>query len=305
MQENYFFALSRYSAAVQEHCARAGAILPERARNEVLAWIADGARDFSISRATVDWGIRVPQDPSQTVYVWFDALIGYLSALLEASDVEGSAADAPVERLLTAGWPADVHIIGKDILRFHAVYWPGMLMSMGLPLPRRTFGHGFLTKDGLKMGKSLGNVLDPFRLVQLYGADAVRCAALPCHAWLPCMAAGARARRQREQACMPVHALRQQTHGVLGPHLQLPHGVQVLLHEGDCVWPGRGLPGGPLPRHGQRAPGQRHREPHQPVPGPAEEELRLLIPRLRRSSLCRAPSSRRSRRSRQARRRTL
>ena len=169
VQENYFFKLSSYSAAVQDFVASSGAVQPSRAANEVRQWIAEGCRDFSISRAGVDWGIRVPADPAQTVYVWFDALIGYLSALLP----EGAAASK--EELQQHGWPADVHIIGKDILRFHAVYWPGMLMAMGLPLPATVFGHGFLTKDGNKMGKSLGNVLDPFALTMEYGADAVRC----------------------------------------------------------------------------------------------------------------------------------
>ena len=149
------------------------AVQPLRAANEVKAWVAEGCRDFSITRAEVAWGIRVPRDESQTIYVWFDALIGYLSALLP----EGGPVTA--QALAEHGWPADVHVIGKDILRFHAVYWPGMLEAMGLPPPRKVFGHGFLTKDGLKMGKSLGNVLDPFQLVDAYGADAVRCAAYP------------------------------------------------------------------------------------------------------------------------------
>lgn len=175
-QENYFFQLSKYDAEVRAFCEAPGAVLPERARNEVLRWIADGARDFSISRTTVDWGIRVPADPGHTVYVWFDALIGYLSALLPEAEGDG-APDVSPEALRAAGWPAAVHVIGKDILRFHAVYWPGMLLAMGLPLPGRVYGHGFLTKDGLKMGKSLGNVLDPFELTEEYGADAVRCGA--------------------------------------------------------------------------------------------------------------------------------
>lgn len=172
MQENYFFQLSKYDEAVRAFVDAPGVVQPERARNEVARWIADGCRDFSISRTTVDWGIRVPADPAHTVYVWFDALIGYLSALLPP-DVEGGDVDAAA--LARGGWPASVHVIGKDILRFHAVYWPGMLLAMGLPLPGRVYGHGFLTKDGLKMGKSLGNVLDPFELTDEFGADAVRC----------------------------------------------------------------------------------------------------------------------------------
>ncbi|KAL4424484.1 hypothetical protein ABPG77_006793 [Micractinium sp. CCAP 211/92] len=168
-EENYFFALSKYQAQLEELCSSPDFVQPESRRNEVLGWVKQGVRDFSISRAAVEWGIPVPRDPKQTVYVWFDALNGYLSGLLR----EGHAEATP-EALASAGWPASLHLIGKDILRFHAVYWPAMLMSAGLPPPRRVFGHGFLTKDGLKMGKSLGNVLEPTALVGAYGADAVR-----------------------------------------------------------------------------------------------------------------------------------
>ncbi|MEN9220167.1 MAG: methionine--tRNA ligase [Thermostichales cyanobacterium GMQP_bins_62] len=125
-------------------------------------------RDFSISRLNVSWGIPVPRDPEQTIYVWFDALINYLSALLAPGD------EPRLEVALQRGWPASLHLVGKDIVRFHAIYWPAMLMSAGLPLPKRIFGHGFLTKDGQKMGKSLGNTLDPWQLVNQYGRDAVR-----------------------------------------------------------------------------------------------------------------------------------
>ena len=110
----------------------------------------------------------MPGESGHTFYVWFDALLGYLSALLD----DGGAVD--LDRLSEAGWPASVHVIGKDILRFHAVYWPAMLMSAGLPLPKHVFGHGFLTREGQKMGKSLGNVLDPEKLLSVCGADAVR-----------------------------------------------------------------------------------------------------------------------------------
>ena len=174
LQDNYFFRLSKYTAEVQEHVGSPRAVLPERAANEVKNWIDKGCRDFSMSRSAVDWGIRIPQDERHTVYVWFDALIGYLSALLPPD------AEVTSSSLQQQGWPADVQIIGKDILRFHAVYWPGMLLSMGLPLPKQVFGHGFLTKDGSKMGKSLGNVLDPFKLTDIYGADAVRCGPAHC-----------------------------------------------------------------------------------------------------------------------------
>lgn len=124
--------------------------------------------DFSISRSTISWGIPVPNDPDQVIYVWFDALLGYISALIKDGQ-EPTLANA-----IKQGWPCDVHIIGKDILRFHAVYWPAMLMSAGMPLPSLIYSHGFLTKDGLKMGKSLGNVLEPKDLLAEHGSDAVR-----------------------------------------------------------------------------------------------------------------------------------
>ncbi|GAB4819284.1 hypothetical protein N2152v2_006330 [Parachlorella kessleri] len=168
-EENYFFALSKYQQQLEALLTEQPEFVqPESRRNEVLGWVKEGVRDFSISRAAVEWGIPIPKDPKQTVYVWFDALNGYLSGLLPEG-VEPST-----ENLLERGWPASVHVIGKDILRFHAVYWPGMLLAAGLPVPQRVFGHGFLTKDGLKMGKSLGNVLEPTALVGAYGADAVR-----------------------------------------------------------------------------------------------------------------------------------
>lgn len=194
-EENYFFALSKYQHQLEELLREDPQfVMPEARRNEVMGWVKEGLRDFSISRAAVEWGIPIPRDPAQTVYVWFDALNGYLSGLYHDREInsgsivaagagregQGDAAlidaatGARAEELMERGWPASVHIIGKDILRFHAVYWPAMLLSAGLPPPRKVFGHGFLTKDGLKMGKSLGNVLDPVALVNSYGADAVR-----------------------------------------------------------------------------------------------------------------------------------
>lgn len=168
-EDNYFFALSKYQERLEAFLDdNPNFVQPSERRNEVLGWVKSGLRDFSVSRANNDWGILVPRDESQTIYVWFDALVGYLSALLQHSH------QPSLEQLADSGWPADVHIIGKDILRFHAVYWPAMLMSAGLPLPRRVIGHGFITKDGMKMGKSLGNTLDPCQLVDTYGADAVR-----------------------------------------------------------------------------------------------------------------------------------
>lgn len=165
---NLFFRLSRYQAAIEELVARPGFIAPASRRAEVQNFVAGGLRDFSISRVDLPWGIPVPGHAGHTFYVWFDALLGYLSALLNDDD------PVDLDLALQRGWPASLHVIGKDILRFHAVFWPAMLLSAGLPLPERVFGHGFLTREGQKMGKSLGNVLDPEVLLERCGRDAVR-----------------------------------------------------------------------------------------------------------------------------------
>ncbi len=168
-EQNYFFRLSHYQTQLAAlYQKRPDFIQPERSRNEVLSFVSQGLQDFSISRVNVDWGFPVPVAPNHTLYVWFDALLGYITALLDPDS------EPTLENALSKWWPINLHLIGKDILRFHAVYWPAMLMSAGLPLPGRVFGHGFLTKDGQKMGKSLGNTLDPVDLVSRYGADAVR-----------------------------------------------------------------------------------------------------------------------------------
>ncbi|MBW4673804.1 MAG: methionine--tRNA ligase [Desmonostoc geniculatum HA4340-LM1] len=168
-EQNYFFRLSKYQNKLTEfYQLKPDFIQPETRRNEVLSFVNQGLQDFSISRVNLDWGFPVPTDPKHTLYVWFDALLGYVTALLEP-DAEPTLANA-----LHTWWPINLHLIGKDILRFHAVYWPAMLLSAGFPLPDRVFGHGFLTKDGQKMGKSLGNTLDPVDLVKRYGSDAVR-----------------------------------------------------------------------------------------------------------------------------------
>ncbi|KAH7548070.1 hypothetical protein JRO89_XS14G0062200 [Xanthoceras sorbifolium] len=168
-EDNYFFALSKYQKSLEETLTQnPDFVQPSFRLNEVQSWIKSGLRDFSISRASVDWGIPVPNDTKQTIYVWFDALLGYISALSEDKD------QSNLQTAVSSGWPASLHLIGKDILRFHAVYWPAMLMSAGLSLPQKVFGHGFLTKDGMKMGKSLGNTLEPYELVHNFGPDAVR-----------------------------------------------------------------------------------------------------------------------------------
>jgi methionyl-tRNA synthetase len=163
-EESYFFRLESYQEKLLAHYeANPDFIAPEARRNEVLAFVKGGLKDLSVSRTTFDWGIPVPGDPKHVMYVWVDALTNYVTATgwPEAHDRND-------------WWPADVHVIGKDIVRFHAVYWPAFLMSAGLPVPKRVFGHGFLFNKGEKMSKSVGNVLDPFALAEGYGVDQLR-----------------------------------------------------------------------------------------------------------------------------------
>ncbi|MFB2918066.1 methionine--tRNA ligase [Aerosakkonema funiforme] len=168
-EQNYFFRLSKYQSQLEAlYQKRPDFIQPQSRRNEVLNFVNQGLQDFSISRVNVQWGFPVPVDPSQTIYVWFDALLGYVTALLDPDS------EPTLENALSKWWPIDLHLIGKDILRFHAVYWPAMLLSAGLPIPYRVFGHGFITVDGQKMSKTLGNTIDPVALVKRYGTDAVR-----------------------------------------------------------------------------------------------------------------------------------
>jgi methionyl-tRNA synthetase len=163
-EASYFFRLSKYQGPLLKHIEdNPDFIEPETKRNEIVSFIKEGLRDLSISRTTFSWGIPVPDDPSHVMYVWFDALTNYLTA-----------AGYPDSEWDGGFWPADVHIIGKDILRFHAIYWPAFLMSAGLPLPKKVFAHGWWTVEGSKMSKSLGNVVDPFQVVADFGVDQFR-----------------------------------------------------------------------------------------------------------------------------------
>jgi methionyl-tRNA synthetase len=164
-EETFFFRLSAYQDKLLAHYEKhPDFILPPERRNEVVSFVKGGLDDLSVSRTTLDWGIAVPGSPDHVMYVWVDALTNYITAA--GFPDEG----APRWRY----WPADVHVIGKDILRFHAVYWPAFLMSAGIELPRRIFSHGFVLNRGEKMSKSVGNVVDPFDLVKAYGVDQVR-----------------------------------------------------------------------------------------------------------------------------------
>jgi methionyl-tRNA synthetase len=168
-EANYFFRLSKYQEKLEAlYRDRPDFVQPEARRNEVLGFVSQGLSDFSISRVNFDWGIPFPFDANHIIYVWVDALLGYVTALLEP-DQEPTLANA-----IAKWYPIDIHLIGKDILRFHAVYWQAMLMSAQLPPSGRVFGHGFLTKDGQKMGKTTGNTIDPYSLVEKYGADSIR-----------------------------------------------------------------------------------------------------------------------------------
>jgi len=164
-EENYFFRLSAYADRLLEHLERnPDFVLPEMRRNEVISFIRQGLEDQSISRKTLTWGIPLPFDESQVMYVWFDALLNYVSAIDYGIDPER----------FSSIWPADWHLIGKEILRFHAVIWPAMLMAADLPLPRHIFAHGWLTVEGEKMSKSKGNAISPHELIGEYGVDAYR-----------------------------------------------------------------------------------------------------------------------------------
>lgn len=165
VEESWFFKLSEYADRLLAHyTANPDFIRPESRRNEIIRFVEGGLKDLSVSRTSFDWGVPVPGSPGHVMYVWVDALTTYMTGVGFPDD------RAEYDRF----WPADLHLIGKDIVRFHAVYWPAFLMSAKLPLPKSLFGHGFLLARGEKMSKSLGNVVDPMALAGTYGVDSLR-----------------------------------------------------------------------------------------------------------------------------------
>jgi methionyl-tRNA synthetase len=165
-EDNWFFRLSAFQEPLERlYAEHPDFVVPQGRYNEALSFITGGLRDLSLSRARLKWGVDVPWDPDQVIYVWIDALLNYYTALSYAR---------PGEDLTDRYWPASVHLVGKDILKFHAIIWPALLMAAGLEVPRRVAIHGYLLLGEHKMSKSLGNVIEPFRVVDLYGADALR-----------------------------------------------------------------------------------------------------------------------------------
>ncbi len=164
VEESWFFRLSAYQDRLITLLEKPGFLRPESRRNEMLAFVKAGLRDLSVSRTSFDWGVKVPGSDNHVMYVWVDALTNYLTGL-GFPDETGDFAKF---------WPADLHLIGKDIVRFHTIYWPAFLMSAGLPVPDQVFGHGFLLNRGQKESKSLGNVTDPMALAEQFGVDALR-----------------------------------------------------------------------------------------------------------------------------------
>jgi methionyl-tRNA synthetase len=165
-EDNYFFKLSEFQEPLERlYAERPDFVLPGIRKNEALSFVKQGLNDVSLTRSRLRWGVPVPWDESHVFYVWFDALLNYYTAL-------GFAREG--EDLTDRFWPATVHVIGKDILKFHAVFWPALLMAAGLEVPERIYIHGYLLMDEHKMSKSLGNVLDPFKVAEVYGVDALR-----------------------------------------------------------------------------------------------------------------------------------
>jgi len=165
VEESWFFRLSKYQQPLLDHyAANPDFIQPDSRRNEVVRFVEGGLKDLSISRTSFDWGVPVPESDNHVMYVWLDALTNYITGLGYPDDTE----------LWRHYWPANIHLIGKDVVRFHAVYWPAFLMSAGIELPKQVYGHGFLLSRGEKMSKSVGNVVDPMVLADRFGVDALR-----------------------------------------------------------------------------------------------------------------------------------
>jgi len=165
-EESYFFRLSKWQNPLLDYYeANPDFILPESRRNEVISFVKSGLKDLSVSRKTFSWGIKVPDNDEHIIYVWLDALTNYISAL-NYPDKD--------DKLYKDFWPANIHLIGKDILRFHAVYWPAFLLAAKINLPKRVYGHGWILSDNEKMSKSKGNILDPLEIIKQYGLDPLR-----------------------------------------------------------------------------------------------------------------------------------
>ncbi len=165
-EESYFFKLSKWQESLLKfYSENPKFILPESRKNEVISFVKSGLKDLSVSRKSFSWGIKVPSNKDHVIYVWLDALTNYLSALNYPKETE---------RLYKDFWPANIHIIGKDILRFHAVYWPAFLLAAGIKPPQRVYGHGWILSGDEKMSKSKGNILDPIEIIDIYGLDALR-----------------------------------------------------------------------------------------------------------------------------------
>ncbi|MDZ4276391.1 MAG: methionine--tRNA ligase [Erythrobacter sp.] len=165
VEESWFFRLSKYQDYLIGLLRTPGFLEPSSRRNEMIAFVEQGLRDLSVSRTSFDWGVKVPGSDDHVMYVWVDALTNYITGLGYPDDIPNG---------MSTFWPADLHLIGKDIVRFHSIYWPAFLESAGLPAPKKVFGHGFLLNRGQKESKSLGNVTDPLELAERFGVDALR-----------------------------------------------------------------------------------------------------------------------------------